>query len=106
MTTVERSYFAADLTAEEVNILAYLMLEGWLQRQISSIEVTRMKYSTSDWKMTSQANQLSKLLALQERIKTQTFHLQRLYKRRRISAETGKYESNWDIYRTMTGNLK
>lgn len=103
--TVDRSEFGADLTPEEVNILALLMLCGWVQRQITSIEVTRMKYSGTDWKMTSQANHLSKLLSLQDKTKTQTFHMQRLYKRRRPKKDGG-YESNWDIYRSMTGNLK
>ena len=58
---VERSYFAEDLTTEEINILAIIMKEGWLNRQVASIENTRMKYSGSDFKMTSQANHLSKL---------------------------------------------
>lgn len=39
------SGFAADLTQEEINILAILMLNTWLQRQITSIENTRQKYS-------------------------------------------------------------
>lgn len=103
--TVDDSEFAATLTPEEINILAYLMLQGWLQRQITSIEVTRMKYSNADFKMTSQANHLSKLLALQDRVKTQTHHLQRLYSRRRIGAN-GTYESTWDMFRTMTGNIR
>jgi hypothetical protein len=50
---IERSYFVSKLTSEEINILAILMLEGWVQRQVSSIEVTRMKYSGPDFKMTS-----------------------------------------------------
>ena len=58
---VERSYFAEDLTTEEINILAIIMKEGWLNRQVASIENTRMKYSGSDFKMTSQANHLAKL---------------------------------------------
>ena len=33
------------LTDEEINILALLMYNNWLQRQIASIENTRMKYS-------------------------------------------------------------
>ena len=61
---VERSYFENDLTPEEENILALLMMCGWLQRQITSIENTRMKYSGTDFKMTSQANHLSKLVTL------------------------------------------
>lgn len=95
---VERSYFAATLTAEEINILALLMKQGWVQRQVTSIENTRMKYSGSDFKMTSQANHLQKLLALLEESRRDSFHMQRLYKRRRI-IQDGRYRSNWDVLR-------
>ena len=61
---VDKSRFNVELTPEEINILALLMKQGWVQRQVTSIENTRMKYSGSDFKMTSQANHLSKLLAL------------------------------------------
>ena len=50
---VEKSSFAAELTSEEINILAILMMCAWVQRQVTSIENTRMKYSGSDFKMTS-----------------------------------------------------
>lgn len=61
---VERSEFKAELTSEEINILAILMMCSWVQRQVTSIENTRMKYSGADFKMTSQANHLSKLQSL------------------------------------------
>ena len=61
---VEKSEFAAELTSEEINILAILMMCAWVQRQVTSIEDTRMKYSGTDFKLTSQANHLSKLIAL------------------------------------------
>ena len=95
---VERSHFDADLTSEEINILALLMMCAWLQRQVTSIENTRMKYSGSDFKMTSQANHLAKLLNLLTECQRQSFHMQRLYKRRRINDE-GYIESNWDVFR-------
>ena len=50
---VDRSRFASDLTAEEINILALLMKQSWVQRQVTSIENTRMKYTGTDFKMTS-----------------------------------------------------
>ena len=34
-----------DLTKEEINIIAISMYNTWLQRQIASVENTRMKYS-------------------------------------------------------------
>ena len=90
---VDKSRFNVELTPEEINILALLMKQGWVQRQVTSIENTRMKYSGSDFKMTSQANHLSKLLALLEESRRDSFHMQRLYKRRKLAA--GGYKSNW-----------
>ena len=95
---VEKSVFAEELTSEEINILALLMKQGWVQRQVTSIENTRMKYSGSDFKMTSQANHLQKLLSLLEESRRDSFHMQRLYKRRKKDKD-GHYESNWSILR-------
>ena len=96
---VELSSFNVELTSEEINILALLMKCGWIQRQVSSIENTRMKYSGSDFKMTSQANHLSKLLSLLNEAHRESFHMQRLYKRRKLGSD-GIYRSNWSILRT------
>ena len=90
---VDKSRFNVELTPEEINILAILMKQGWVQRQVTSIENTRMKYSGSDFKMTSQANHLAKLLTLLTECRRDSLHMQRLYKRRRLAA--GGYESNW-----------
>ena len=94
---VDRSCFGVDLTPEEINILALLMKQSWVQRQVTSIENTRMKYSGPDFKMTSQANHLAKLLSLLEESRRDSFHMQRLYKRRKIS-DSG-YKSNWSVLR-------
>lgn len=45
MVLIEKSSFNAELSSEEINILALIMVQKWLQRQITSIENTRMKYS-------------------------------------------------------------
>lgn len=95
---VEKSSFAAELTSEEINILAILMMCVWVQRQVTSIENTRMKYSGTDFKMTSQANHLSKLLSLLSECQRQSHHMQRLYKRRKIGSD-GVYQSNWSVLR-------
>lgn len=97
--TVDRSAFDEELTSEEVDILAILMMEAWVQRQLTSIENTRMKYTGSDFKMSSQANHMAKLQSLELEAHRQSIHAQRLYKRRRLNSE-GKYESNWSIFRT------
>ena len=93
---VEHSFFAANLTSEEITILAILMMCAWVQRQVTSIENTRMKYSGTDFKMTSQANHLQKLLSLLSESQRQSHHMQRLYKRRRISRLDDNYRSNWE----------
>ena len=95
---VERSNFKATLSSEEINILALLMKQAWIQRQVASIENIRMKYSGPDFKMTSQANHLSKLLSLLEEAQRESFHMQRLYKRRKKD-ENGLYKSNWSVLR-------
>ena len=106
LAVVEHSTFDDDLTSEEINILAILMMIGWVQRQVTSIENTRMKYTGADFKMTSQANHLSKLLTLLTECQRQSHHMQRLYRRRRPSTEddlkektTGSFASNWDVLR-------
>lgn len=95
---VEQSSFAAELTNEEINILALLMMCAWVNRQVASIENTRMKFTSSDFKMTSQANHLSKMMNLLTEAQRQSFHMQRLYKRRKITTD-GTYASNWSSLR-------
>ena len=90
---VDKSRFNIELSSEEINILALLMKQGWVQRQVTSIENTRMKYSGADFKMTSQANHLAKLLTLLTESRRDAFHMQRLYKRRKLA--DGGYKSNW-----------
>ena len=98
---IERSYFGEELTSEEINIITLIMMNSWLQRQITSIENTRMKYSGSDFKMTSQANHLQKLLTLQTELQRQSLHMQRLYKRRKLDS-SGRYSSNWSVLREVS----
>ena len=95
---IEKSNFTTELTSEEINILAILMMCAWVQRQVTSIENTRMKYSGSDFKMTSQANHLQKLITLLHECQRQSHHMQRLYKRRKI-IDNGEYRSNWSVLR-------
>ena len=76
-------YFNDFLNQEEINILSTYMIVEWLGQQLASVENTRMKYSGSDFKFTSQANHMQKLLALKKDYEREGFHLQRLYKRRK-----------------------
>lgn len=91
----ERGFFNCVLTAEEIDILADLMMIEWLGRQIASVENIRMKYSGSDFKFTSQANHLDKLLKTKQNFILGNRHKQRLYKRRSVNANTGEVVTNW-----------
>ena len=102
---VERSYFNIELSEEEINILAILMMNAWLQRQVTSIENVRMKYSGSDFKFTSQANHLAKLLNLLEETQRQSHHMQRLYKRRKTDTQ-GNITSNWSSFKGINNLAK
>ena len=82
ITDYDENGFNVDLTQEEINIIATYMIVGWLDQQLASVENTRMKYSGSDFKFTSQANHMQKLLQLKKDYERTGFHLQRLYKRR------------------------
>ena len=79
----ELEEYNIDLTNEEINIIATYMVVEWIGQQLASVELTRMKYSGSDFKFTSQANHLAKLTTLRKEYERQGFHLQRLYKRRK-----------------------
>lgn len=116
----EEKTYNIELSNEEVNIIAVYMLVEWLTQQLVSVENTRMKCSGSDFKFTSQANHMSKLLALKKDYEREGFHLQRLYKRRKtdkngitkstfgsimgnniqttVSEDSHKCGIDWDIY--------
>lgn len=83
--------FKNKLTDQEINILSTYMIVEWLGQQLATIENTRMKYSGSDFKFTSQANHMQKILQLKKDYEREGFHLQRLYKRRK--KEDGIYKS-------------
>ena len=89
-----RQRFKADLSNDEINVLATYMVVGWLDQQLASVENVRMKYTGSDFKMTSQANHMSKLMALRKEYERIGFHLQRVYKRRKVDSN-GKVRSTF-----------
>lgn len=78
-------YFNVPLTTEEINVLSTYMIVEWMGQQLASVENTRMKYSGLDFKFTSQANHMAKILTVQKDYERKGFHLQRLYKRRIVN---------------------
>ena len=84
--------FNTHLTNEEINIIALNMVIEWLGQQLDTTENTKLKYSGSDFKFTSQANHMAKLKVMIDAHKQDSLHLQRLYKRR-IRTEKGEIQS-------------
>ena len=94
----EGGYFNNYLSHQEINILAVYMIVEWLSQQLASVENTRMKYSGSDFKFTSQANHMQKLLQMKKDYEREGFHLQRLYKRR-LKDKNGLHRSSLFLLR-------
>ena len=85
---VEQGYFNSVLTYEEISILSNLMVVEWLTRHIMTTENTRQKvYSSSDLKVSSQANHLDKLRKIKESYVNECKTEQCMYGRRRVEKE-------------------
>lgn len=93
----ESQTYNIELSKEEINIIATYMIDEWIGHQLASVENTRMKYSGTDFKFTSQANHMQKLLQLKKDYERLGFHLQRLYKRR--------LQDDQGIYRSTMGQI-
>jgi hypothetical protein len=82
----EMDAFNTELTREEINIFAHLMLVEWVNRQLASVDVTKQAYGSRDFEFTSQANHLDKLIKLKESFSKEATRLQRLYTRRKMDS--------------------
>ena len=92
---LQRKQFRCKLTVEEMRIIRSYMVVEWINYQLASIENVRQKYSGSDFKFTSQASHIDKLIKLRDTYVTEGYHLQRLYCRRKVSDTTGGYVSTF-----------
>lgn len=72
------------------------MVIEWLGQQLDTTENSKMKYSGSDFKFTSQANHMAKLKVLIDAQIKDSVHLQRIYKRRKMT-EDGAQSTMGDI---------
>ena len=82
--------FNCHLDIQELMILRQYMIVEWIGYQLASIENIRQKYSSNDFKFTSQASHIDKLIKLRQEYADKGFHLQRLYNNR--------YRSNKGAY--------
>ena len=85
---IVEGYFNSVLSLDEIAILSNLMMTEWLTRQIMTTENIRQKvYSSSDFKVRSQANHLEKLKKLRDAYVAENKAKQKMYGRREITAE-------------------
>lgn len=92
---IVKGAFLTKLTNEEEDIIAELMLHEWYRRQLASTRLTQMRYSTSDFKQTSQAAHMQRLDSLIKEHGKTLYKKQSLYSRRKID-EDGMYYANYD----------
>jgi len=84
---ISEGFYNCVLKPDEIELLADLMFIEWINRQIGTIEVTRMKYASSDFKFTSQANHLGTLLKMKASFTATNMHAQKLYNRRKFDID-------------------
>ena len=84
------------LGIDEIEILATLMKLDWLAQQIDTKEMIKMKPSSSDFELPSQANHIAKLTDWYQESYNQLIALQNLYNRRIVDDE-GKISPNYKI---------
>lgn len=60
--------FNETLTEEEKLILATIMRKYWLNDKIYNLELLQQRMTTKDWKLTSQAGHLLRLIALNQEL--------------------------------------
>jgi hypothetical protein len=94
---LETNQYNMTLSIDEVNIIVYLMIVEWINRQILTVDVTKQKYSSSDFNLTSQANHLAKLMNLQANFTSIAKNKQHLYGRRTVNDE-GFVKANYSMF--------
>lgn len=67
-TPAVEGQFNQDLTEEEKLILATIMRKYWLNDKIYNLELLQQRMTTKDWKLTSQAGHLLRLIALNQEL--------------------------------------
>lgn len=92
---ISRGAWEDVLTHDEIDILAELMLIEWYNRQLAVTRNTQMKYSTSEFKMTSQGSHMQRLLAIITQKNKDIASQQHFYKRRKMD-DKGYFVPNYD----------
>lgn len=79
---LEEKCFVNDLSMEEINILASIMVKVWLKRATQDQRLIRLEYGDKDFSMGNQSTHLKILDAKLKDIEQEIYYMQRLYNRR------------------------
>lgn len=95
---VRHKCFNVELSTTEKIVIRYYMIAEWMGQQLATIDLIRQKYSSAEFKFTSQAAHIKQLMALKEEYERLGFHAQRLYARREKDSK-GRVRST--MYKVM-----
>lgn len=76
--------FNLDLSVDETEILGYLMVDRWMDRQIYDLNLFAQRFSTKEFQFTSQANHLDSLMENQKKLQTKIKSLKKKYSYRKM----------------------
>lgn len=88
--------FNTNLTEEEKDILLEIMLKQWYERQLANTRLISLRYSTAEFKMSSQANHMQRLQTVIKEQEKIINHKQKMYGRRIMDEKTRRYKGNYD----------
>ena len=91
----EKEEMVADLTVEEIQILANLMKQEWLDRNIFTWDQIKTMYDERDF---SQANMVRQLINAHKAVIEQNYHLQKAYSRSILNNQGYKTPFNYKIF--------
>ena len=84
---LDNKVFNVKLTSTEMLIIRLYMIVEWLGYQIANVDLVRQKYSSSDFRFTSQSSHIKQLLAMKQEYELKALKTQRLYSRREYDSE-------------------
>lgn len=91
----------ADLTQEEIEIIANLMKQEWLDRTIHTWDQVKTMYDERDF---SQANMLSQLIKAYNTVANKNYHLQKTYSRSIMDKNGNKSVFDYRIFGGKNGS--
>jgi hypothetical protein len=96
----EKEELTADLTIEEINILANLMKQEWLDKNILTWDQIKTMYDERDF---SQANMLRQLINAHDMVIKENYRLQKIYSRSILDKNGNKTVFDYRVFGCSNG---